>query len=307
MLAALRQTNINLHSIIGDVRSNFDEIRQATTEIASGNQNLSGRTESQASSLQQTAASMEQLTTNVQQSASSVASANQLAEAASHIAGQGGAIVSQVVTTMDDISTSSRKILDIIGLIDGIAFQTNILALNAAVEAARAGEQGRGFAVVAGEVRNLAHRSASAAKEVKQLIDLSIEKVNAGTVLTGSAGATMSEVIRSVSRVSSVMDEISTATREQGNGIVQVNQAVIQIDDITQQNAALVEQAAAAAASLAQQTECVAQAMAVFKLRELAALPMPPDLERGRPPGGRPASAPARLAAPERAGVRQLA
>ena len=203
--------------------------------------------------------------------------------------------------------SSSRKILDIIGLIDGIAFQTNILALNAAVEAARAGEQGRGFAVVAGEVRNLAHRSASAAKEVKQLIDLSIEKVNAGTVLTGSAGATMSEVIKSVSRVTSVMDEISTATKEQGNGIVQVNQAVIQIDDITQQNAALVEQAAAAATSLAQQTECVAQAMAVFKLRELAALPVPPGLERGRPPGGRPASAPARLAAPERTKVRQLA
>ncbi|MYN10694.1 methyl-accepting chemotaxis protein [Pseudoduganella aquatica] len=270
LLAALRQMNVNLHSIIGDVRSNFDEIKQATTEIASGNQDLSGRTESQASSLQQTAASMEQLTTNVQQSATSVASANELAEAASHIAEQGGNIVSQVVTTMDDISTSSRKILDIIGLIDGIAFQTNILALNAAVEAARAGEQGRGFAVVASEVRNLAHRSASAAKEVKELIDLSIEKVSAGSVLTGSAGATMSEVIKSVSRVTSVMDEISTATKEQGNGIVQVNQAVIQIDDITQQNAALVEQAAAAATSLAHQTECVAQAMAVFKLKELA-------------------------------------
>ncbi|KQW90204.1 chemotaxis protein [Massilia sp. Root418] len=297
LLAALRQMNVNLHSIIGDVRSNFDEIKLATTEIASGNQDLSGRTESQASSLQQTAASMEQLTTNVQQSATSVASANQLAEAASQIAGQGGAIVSQVVTTMDDISTSSRKILDIIGLIDGIAFQTNILALNAAVEAARAGEQGRGFAVVAGEVRNLAHRSASAAKEVKQLIDLSIEKVNAGTVLTGNAGATMSEVIKSVRRVTSVMDEISTATREQGNGIVQVNQAVIQIDDITQQNAALVEQAAAAAASLAQQTECVAQAMAVFKLHALAA----PPWQRA------PAAAPAATAAPPRAALRQLA
>jgi aerotaxis receptor len=295
LLSALRQMNVNLHSIIGDVRSNFDEIRQATTEIASGNQDLSGRTESQASSLQQTAASMEQLTTNVQQSAANVASANELAEAASSIAEQGGSIVSQVVTTMGDISTSSRKILDIIGLIDGIAFQTNILALNAAVEAARAGEQGRGFAVVAGEVRNLAHRSASAAKEVKQLIDLSIEKVNAGTVLTGNAGATMSEVIKSVSRVTSVMDEISTATKEQGNGIVQVNQAVIQIDDITQQNAALVEQAAAAAASLAQQTECVAQAMAVF--RPVGALPS----------GGRAIRPPVAAAAPVRAKVRQLA
>jgi aerotaxis receptor len=310
LLSALRQMNVNLHSIIGDVRSNFDEIRQATTEIASGNQDLSGRTESQASSLQQTAASMEQLTTNVQQSAANVASANELAEAASSIAEQGGSIVSQVVTTMGDISTSSRKILDIIGLIDGIAFQTNILALNAAVEAARAGEQGRGFAVVAGEVRNLAHRSASAAKEVKQLIDLSIEKVNAGTVLTGNAGATMSEVIKSVSRVTSVMDEISTATKEQGNGIVQVNQAVIQIDDITQQNAALVEQAAAAAASLAQQTECVAQAMAVFKLRELAARRAPAAAPRpvgALPSGGRAIRPPVTAAAPVRAKVRQLA
>ena len=271
LLAALRQTNVNLHSIIGDVRSNFDEIQTATSEIASGNLDLSGRTESQASSLQQTAASMEQLTSNVQQSAASVHSANELAGQASSVAAAGGTIVSQVVQTMDDISQSSRKILDIIGLIDGIAFQTNILALNAAVEAARAGEHGKGFAVVASEVRNLAQRSATAAREVKQLIDSSIAKVDAGAKLTSNAGATMSEVIESVSRVTRVMDEIHHATQEQSRGIGQVNQAVVHIDGITQQNAALVEQAAAAASSLARQAECVAQAFAVFKLQEIAA------------------------------------
>ena len=278
LLAALRQTNINLHSIIGDVRANFDEISQATGEIANGNLDLSGRTESQASSLQQTAASMEQLTSTVQQSASNVASANDLADHAKQVAAQGGSIVSQVVSTMGDISASSNKILDIIGLIDGIAFQTNILALNAAVEAARAGEQGRGFAVVASEVRGLAQRSATAAKEIKALIDMSISKVQAGTVLTNSAGVTMGEVIESVSKVSQVMGEISNSTREQSTGIGQVNQAVIQIDDITQQNAALVEQAAAAAGNLAQQTRCVSQAMAVFKLqhaKRVARAPVP--------------------------------
>jgi aerotaxis receptor len=271
LLTALRQTNVNLHSIIGDVRSNFDEIQTATSEIASGNLDLSGRTESQASSLQQTAASMEQLTSNVQQSAASVHSANELAGQAASVAAAGGSIVSQVVQTMDDISQSSRKVLDIIGLIDGIAFQTNILALNAAVEAARAGDHGRGFAVVATEVRSLAQRSAAAAKEVKQLIDSSIAKVDAGAKLTNNAGATMSEVIESVGRVTRVMDEIHNATQEQSRGIGQVNQAVVQIDGITQQNAALVEQAAAAAGSLARQAEWVAQAIAVFKLQEIAA------------------------------------
>ncbi|WP_432381001.1 methyl-accepting chemotaxis protein [Duganella sp. P38] len=286
LLAALRQTNINLHSIIGDVRANFDQISVATDEIADGNMDLSGRTESQASSLQQTASSMEQLTATVQQSATNVASANQLAERAREVAAQGGTIVSQVVTTMGDISASSAKILDIIGLIDGIAFQTNILALNAAVEAARAGEQGRGFAVVASEVRGLAQRSATAAKEIKELIDTSIQKVQAGTTLTNSAGVTMNEVIESVSRVSRVMGEISDSTREQSTGIGQVNEAVIKIDDITQQNAALVEEAAAAAGNLAQQARWVCQAIAVFKLQQSH------SAQRARPVGGQPSRPP---------------
>ena len=287
LLAALRQTNINLHSIIGDVRANFDQISVATDEIADGNMDLSGRTESQASSLQQTASSMEQLTATVQQSATNVASANELAERAREVATQGGSIVSQVVTTMSDISASSNKILDIIGLIDGIAFQTNILALNAAVEAARAGEQGRGFAVVASEVRGLAQRSATAAKEIKELIDTSIQKVQAGTTLTNSAGVTMNEVIESVCRVSKVMTEISNSTREQSNGIGQVNEAVIKIDDITQQNAALVEEAAAAAGNLAVQARFVCQAISVFKLQQNASAAL-----RNRPVGGQPSRPP---------------
>ncbi|MYM33130.1 PAS domain-containing protein [Duganella sp. FT50W] len=289
LLAALRQTNINLHSIIGDVRANFDQIALATDEIADGNMDLSGRTESQASSLQQTASSMEQLTATVQQSATNVASANELAERARTVATEGGAIVSQVVSTMGDISTSSTKILDIIGLIDGIAFQTNILALNAAVEAARAGEQGRGFAVVASEVRGLAQRSATAAKEIKALIDTSIEKVHAGTTLTNSAGVTMNEVIASVCRVSEVMGEISESTREQSSGIGQVNEAVIKMDDITQQNAALVEEAAAAAGNLAEQARWVSQAIAVFKLQHGTS-----KAPRQRAAGGQPSRPPVR-------------
>ncbi|WP_338770708.1 methyl-accepting chemotaxis protein [Massilia sp. METH4] len=270
LLAALRQMSINLRSIIGDVRSNFAHIERATNEIAAGNMDLSGRTESQASSLQQTAASMEQLNSTVRQSAGNVADADRLAGQASEVAGQGGELVSQVVSTMDGISASSHRILDIIGIIDGIAFQTNILALNAAVEAARAGEKGRGFAVVASEVRALAQRSASAAKEIKELIDQSIGKVEAGTKLTSSAGAIMAEVIASVAQVKQVMNEISHTASEQSLGIGQVNQAVASIDDITQQNAALVEQAAAAAGELSQQTRCVAQAIAVFKVQKQA-------------------------------------
>jgi aerotaxis receptor len=270
LLAALRQMSVNLRSIIGDVRSNFALIERATGEIASGNMDLSGRTESQASSLQETASSMEQLNSTVRQSATNVADADRLAGRAADMAGQGGAVVSQVVATMDGISASSHRILDIIGIIDGIAFQTNILALNAAVEAARAGEQGRGFAVVASEVRALAQRSASAAKEIKTLIDQSIDRVDAGTQLTTSAGTIMAEVIASVAQVKQVMNEISNTATEQSLGIGQVNQAVASIDDITQQNAALVEQAAAAAGELVQQTRCVAQAIAVFKVQSQA-------------------------------------
>ena len=268
LLAALRQMSINLRSIIGDVRSNFELIERATDEIASGNMDLSGRTESQASSLQQTAASMEQLNSTVRQSATNVEDADRLAGRASDIASQGGNVVSQVVATMDGISTSAHRILDIISIIDGIAFQTNILALNAAVEAARAGERGRGFAVVAGEVRTLAHRSAAAAKEIKGLIDQSINEVNVGTELTSRAGAIMTEVIASVAQVKHVMSEISHTATEQSLGIGQVNQAVASLDDITQRNAALVEEAAAASGELAQQTRCVAQAIAVFKVQD---------------------------------------
>ncbi len=266
LVAALRQTSINLFSVIGDVRGNFDEIRHATGEIADGNMDLSGRTESQASSLEETAASMEQLTQNVAQNSDKVKTANELAARAASMASRGGSTVDEVVSTMEAISTSSHKVLDIITMIDGIAFQTNILALNAAVEAARAGEQGRGFAVVASEVRNLSQRTAAAAKEVKQLIDVSIATVDSGSRLTALAGQTMGEIIDSVESVRKVMEEIAAATVEQSGGLGQVNQAVGQLDAITQQNAALVEEAAAAAASLSQQADSVAQALAVFRL-----------------------------------------
>ena len=270
---ALRQTNINLRSIIGDVRNNFESISLATQEIATGNMDLSNRTESQASSLEQTAASMEQLTGTVQQSANNAEQANTLAVDASAVANQSGAIVHDVVNTMHDISAASRKIVDIIGLIDGIAFQTNILALNAAVEAARAGEQGRGFAVVASEVRSLAGRSAAAAKEIKTLIDTSLSKVDAGTLLTEQAGTAMQQVIDSTARVTVIMAEMTDATREQSLGIAQVGQAVNLLDTVTQQNAALVEEAAAAAGNLAEQTDRLTSAIAIFKL---------PNIESGR-------------------------
>lgn len=275
LLASLRQTNINLHSIIGDMRSNIHEISVATKEIAHGNMDLSGRTEAQASSLQQTAASMQQMNSTVQESVSNIRSANELATQAAYAARQGGDIAKQMVITIDQVSTTSVKIKDIIGIIDGIAFQTNILALNAAVEAARAGEQGRGFAVVAGEVRSLAQRSAVAAKEIKDLLDGSMECVNAGAALSYQVGSSMEDIIKAVTSVTSVMKEISAATGEQSRGIGEVNGAVGQIDDITQQNAALVEQAAAATGSLAEQIEHVAQAMAVFKLSPAIAQKMP--------------------------------
>jgi methyl-accepting chemotaxis protein len=266
LLQALKSMNENLASIVGEVRASTDTINTAAGEIASGNTDLSQRTEEQASSLEQTASSMEELTSTVKQNAENARQANQLAISASDIAARGGGVVRDVVDTMTGISESSKKIADIISVIDGIAFQTNILALNAAVEAARAGEQGRGFAVVAGEVRNLAQRSAAAAKEIKELISTSVAKVDTGTELVAQAGKTMEEIVTSVKRVTDIMSEITAASQEQSTGIEQVNQAVSQMDQVTQQNAALVEQAAAAAESLNEEAQNLAKSVAVFKL-----------------------------------------
>ena len=252
--------------VIGAVLSSTASVSTASKQIAAGNLDLSSRTEQQAASLQETAASMEELTSTVQQSASNAQHANDLAASASEAAGRGGAVVSEVVDTMESINESSRKIVDIIGVIDGIAFQTNILALNAAVEAARAGEQGRGFAVVASEVRSLAQRSAAAAKEIKTLIDDSVTRVDTGTALVARAGSTMSEIVTSVGRVTGIMAEISAATHEQTEGIKQVNQAISQIDEATQQNAALVEQASAAAQSMTDQARLLEKTVSVFQL-----------------------------------------
>jgi methyl-accepting chemotaxis protein-2 (aspartate sensor receptor) len=262
-LDAMRE---QLRTSMLSVHQAADSIRTASTEIASGNADLSARTEQAASNLQQAASSMEQLTGTVAHSADAAAQANQLASSASAVASKGGEVVAQVVSTMDDIHASSRKIADIIGVIDGIAFQTNILALNAAVEAARAGEQGRGFAVVAGEVRSLAQRSAEAAKEIKALIGTSVDKVETGSKLVADAGATMNEIVASVQRVSDIIGEISAAAREQSSGLGQVNAAVADLDRMTQQNAALVEQSAAAAESLKEQARRLADVVATFKL-----------------------------------------
>ncbi len=254
-----------LRHVIGEVQQSADQIGLASAEVASGNIDLSQRTEHAASNLQQTAASVEQLTATARHSGDAAAQASQLAASAAQVAQRGGQVVTEVVSTMGQISDSSRRIADIIGTIDGIAFQTNILALNAAVEAARAGEQGRGFAVVAGEVRTLAQRSAQAAREIKTLIGSSVERVEAGTRLVGDAGSTMDEIVASVQRVADIIGEIAAGAHEQGQGIAQVNGAVTQLDQMTQQNAALVEQSAAAAESLREQAARLAQTVAQFR------------------------------------------
>ncbi|MDY7578222.1 methyl-accepting chemotaxis protein [Herbaspirillum sp. RTI4] len=266
LMMSLKQMNDSLMKIVGEVRVGTDTIATASAEIAAGNLDLSSRTETQAGSLEETASAMEQLTSTVKQNADNARQANQLSDAASTVAIRAGDMVGQVVTTMEEINSSSKKIVDIISVIDGIAFQTNILALNAAVEAARAGEQGRGFAVVASEVRNLAQRSAAAAKEIKELIGDSVDKVDNGSKLVEQAGITMDEVVSSVKRVTDIMGEISAASQEQSTGIEEVNRAVTQMDEATQQNSALVEEAAAAAQSMQEQASHLLQAVSIFKL-----------------------------------------
>ncbi len=268
LMAALKDMNDSLVEIVTRVRAGTDNIATASSEIADGNLDLSARTEQQAGSLEETASSMEELTSTVKQNADNARQANMLAGSASEVAGKGGVVVAQVVQTMGAINTSAGKIVEIISVIDGIAFQTNILALNAAVEAARAGEQGRGFAVVAGEVRSLAQRSAAAAKEIKLLIDDSVDKVHHGAALVDQAGATMNEIVQSVSRVTDIMAEITAASQEQTAGIEQVNAAIAQMDQTTQQNAALVEEASAAAQSLQQEASTLARTVGAFRIEE---------------------------------------
>ncbi|MDY0962216.1 methyl-accepting chemotaxis protein [Massilia sp. CFBP9026] len=300
LLQALKTMNENLARTVGTVRVGTDTIAVAAAQVASGSQDLSSRTEQQASALEETASSMEELTSTVKQNADNARQANKLAESASNVAARGGEVIHQVVHTMDQINASSTKITDIIGVIDGIAFQTNILALNAAVEAARAGEQGRGFAVVASEVRNLAQRSAAAAREIKGLIGDSSGKVADGSRLVAEAGATMQEIVESVRRVTDIMAEISAASQEQTAGIEQINGAVAQMDEGTQQNAALVEEAAAASASMQEQAAKLAQAVGVFRIdgeQARAAAPQRVLVAPQRVPRIAPRVAPARTAA----------
>jgi methyl-accepting chemotaxis protein len=300
VLQSLAAMQGNLGQIVTRVRQGSDSVSTASTEIAQGNQDLSARTEKQASALEETAASMEELASTVKQNADNARQANQLAQSASTVAVQGGEVVAQVVDTMHGISTSSKKIADIISVIDGIAFQTNILALNAAVEAARAGEQGRGFAVVAGEVRTLASRSAEAAKEIKTLITDSVGRVEQGSAQVEQAGQTMSEVVASIRRVTDIMGEISAASTEQSQGVAQIGEAVQQMDQVTQQNAALVEEMAAAASSLRSQAQELVSVVSVFRVAEGQAAPrasVAPGTHAAAPARPAAATAPARLPA----------
>ena len=282
LIRALAQLNTNLHSIVGDIRLNFEDMVQSTRQLASGNVDLSARTDSQAAALEETAASMEELTSAVKQNADNSTNGDKAAALALATTTKGSDIVNKVVSTIAEISESSNKISDIVGLINGIASQTNLLALNAAVEAARAGEAGRGFAVVATEVRSLAQRSAEAATEIRQLIEASVEKVNTGTVLANNAGAAMQEILAAVNRVTGLISDISSASVEQSTGIGQVNDAVTQIDEVTQQNAALVEQASAATGNLERQGNKLLQALEVFKLKHKHD---EPAAKAGRPAG----------------------
>jgi methyl-accepting chemotaxis protein len=308
LLFAIRAMRDNLGAMVGEVRAATDAIATGSREIASGNLDLSSRTEEQASALGQTASSMAELTSTVKQNADNARQANSLAASASEMAMKGGAVVGEVVTTMSSINESSRKIVDIIGVIDSIAFQTNILALNAAVEAARAGEQGRGFAVVAAEVRNLAQRSAGAAKEIKLLIGDSVEKVNQGSRLVDQAGSTMEEIVTSVRRVTDIISEISAASSEQTGGIDQINVAITEMDQVTQQNAALVEEAAAAAEAMQEQAARLAQLVSIFQLSAAHVVPVTaPAIAARRPAAAPPRPGAAGRPAPRVASTKQIA